>query len=119
MLSQSPRSTSMSVYALMQPHSSDDSPQFFRQLVQDHFENALTTLPTREDHTEVGLITDLGDMIIHLLSMVSQLADDIIDDKLIKQRAYGAMTQEEKGVGRRYTLAMSLQDADASHKVLK
>ncbi|KAF3358653.1 hypothetical protein VdG1_05207 [Verticillium dahliae VDG1] len=117
MLSQSPRSAGMSVYALMQPQSSDDSPEFFRQLIERRFELALTTLPTRQEHTDAGLVADLGDIIIHLLSMVSKIADEIVDDRRIKQRAYGAMVEDR--TARRYTLAMSLQDVDASHRILK
>ncbi|RXG45788.1 hypothetical protein VDGE_01566 [Verticillium dahliae] len=107
----------MSVYALMQPQSSDDSPEFFRQLIERRFELALTTLPTRQEHTDAGLVADLGDIIIHLLSMVSKIADEIVDDRRIKQRAYGAMVEDR--TARRYTLAMSLQDVDASHRILK
>ncbi|ROT36573.1 hypothetical protein SODALDRAFT_222249 [Sodiomyces alkalinus F11] len=103
------------IYAVLQPGSSDDSPRHFRELIHARFSEALATLPPRQE-PDRGLVTDIGDTIIHLQTMVARIAEDLIDDNRIKQRVNGLLSQDSAA---HLSDLTTFENAHKSHKALK
>ncbi|KAL2756037.1 hypothetical protein ACRALDRAFT_1081945 [Sodiomyces alcalophilus JCM 7366] len=104
------------IYAVLQPGSSDDSPRHVRELIHARFSEALANLPPRQD-PDRGLVTDIGDTIIHLQTMVARIAEDLIDDNRIKQRVNGLLSQDSAAT--HLSDLSTFENAHKSHKALK
>lgn len=104
------------IYAVLQPGSSDDSPRHVRELIHNRFSEALASLPPRPE-SDRGLVTDIGDTIIHLQTMVARIAEELIDDNRIKQRVNGLLSYDSANT--HLSDLTTFENAHKSHKALK
>lgn len=117
MASQSPRNAQdLSISALLLPSAPDPS-TIIRALLHKHIDKAMRSLPPRRDDSEAGLITHIGDTIIHLQSMLSHIAEELIDDHFVKEKTNSVLGRSADG-GNMSNL-MPLAHFNESYRVLK
>lgn len=62
-------------------------------------------------------MTDIGDTIIHLQTMVARIAEELIDDNRIKQRVNGLLSYDSANT--HLSDLTTFENAHKSHKALK
>ena len=88
MASQSPRSAhDLSISALLSP-SAPEPASVIRALLHRHIDEAMQSLPPRGEVTDVGLVTQIGDTIIHLQDMLARIADELVDDRFVRSETH-------------------------------
>jgi acyl-coenzyme A thioesterase PaaI-like protein len=64
-----------------------------RAVVQKHFDQALDSMPPRNDMTDPGLIVQFGETILHLQGMVERIAKELAHSSFHGQNADRALDQ--------------------------
>lgn len=73
----------MSISALLSPDN--DTPDVFRAVVQKHFERTLDSMPPCRNPSKDGLLTHIGETVLHLQGMVADIAEELVYDNYHSQ----------------------------------